>query len=247
MNDFLLSIAVPAYNEQARILATLEQMADYYSKQSYRWEATIVSDGSTDRTVELVENFIEGRPEFRLDAYAPNRGKGYAVRRGMLAARGEIALFMDADLATPLSQTEVLLPRILGGSDVVIGSRPLKGSNLTRHQPKYRELLGRVANALVQTLAVKGIQDTQCGFKMFTATANQDIFSRCKMDRFSFDFEALMIARDLGYAIDEVGIEWAHQEGSKVVFWRDYPRSLRDLVALRLMGKARRIALNATD
>lgn len=236
-----LSVVVPAYNEDARIRPSLERLAEYYGEQEYPWDVTIVSDGSKDQTNAIVEEFVKGHPKFRLLAYTPNRGKGYAVRKGILEAPGEWILFCDADLATPQEETEKLLKHMQDGADVAIGSRPLRDSKLEVRQPWYREFLGRCFNKAVQTLAIKGIDDTQCGFKMFTRTAAQDIFARCKLDGFSFDFEALMIARDLGYRIDEIPIRWAHQEGSKVVLLRDGPRMLRDLVKLRLKGKKARL------
>lgn len=238
-----LAVLIPAYNEEQRILPTLERVRDYYAQQPYSCSVTVVSDGSTDRTDRIVAEFAERNPHFHLIAYQPNRGKGYAVRKGMLEIEGETLLFMDADLATPVEETAKLLPLIQAGADVVIGSRPLKESNLEIRQPWYREMLGRAFNKAVQLLAVKGIQDTQCGFKMFTREAARTIFSRCKLDGFSFDFEALMIARDLGYQVDEVPIRWMHQEGSKVVLLRDGPRMLRDLVKLRLTGKRARLAV----
>jgi dolichyl-phosphate beta-glucosyltransferase len=236
-----LSVVVPAYNEETRLLPTLERLFEYYEAQDYSYDVTVVSDGSTDRTNEIVESFAKSHPSFRLLAYHPNRGKGYAVRTGMLAATGELVLFCDADMATPQEETEKLLPHIQEGAEVAIGSRPLKESTLEKHQPFLREMLGRASNKLIQLLAIRGIQDTQCGFKIFTRKACQDVFSRCKLDGFSFDFEALMIARDLGYRIEEVPIRWYHQEGSKVVFWRDYPRAFRDLILLRLKGKKKRL------
>lgn len=238
-----LAVLIPSYNEESRILPTLERVRDYYSEQPYTWSVTVVSDGSSDRTNALVEQFASQNPGFHLLAYSPNRGKGYAVRKGMLEVEGEILLFMDADLATPIEETQKLLPRMHEGADVAIGSRPLKESNLEIRQPWYREMLGRAFNMAVQMLAVKGIHDTQCGFKMFSLKAARDVFSRCKLDGFSFDFEALMVARDLGYRIDEVPIRWMHQEGSKVVLLRDGPRMLRDLVKLRLTGKRARMAV----
>lgn len=232
---------VPAYDEEARISASLARLAEYYEAQPYPWDVTVVSDGSKDGTNKLVEEFAANHPQFRLLAYTPNRGKGYAVRRGMLEATGDLVLFCDADLATPQEETEKLLPHMQQGADIAIGSRPLKDSKLEIRQPWYREKLGRAFNKAVQLLAIKGIDDTQCGFKMFTRKAAQDVFSRCTLDGFSFDFEALMIARDLGYRIDEVPIRWSHQEGSKVVLMRDGPRMLRDLVKLRLRGKKARL------
>lgn len=233
---------MPAYNEEQRLAPNLERIHGYFCKQDYDFNVTVVSDGSKDRTTEVVNNFIASHPEFSLIAYQPNKGKGYAVRKGMLAAKGDVVLFMDADLATPLEETEKLLEHMHKGADIAIGSRPLKESNLEKHQPMWREALGRGANTLVRMMAVRGIHDTQCGFKAFTNKAAQDVFSRCKLNGFSFDFEALMVARDLGYRIDEVAIRWSHQEGSKVVFWRDYPRALRDLILLRLKGKKARLA-----
>ena len=235
-------MVVPAYNEEARIRPSLERLAEYYGTQDYQWDVTVVSDGSKDSTNEIVEAFAKENPRFRLIAYPPNRGKGYAVRKGILEAPGDGILFCDADLATPQEETEKLLAHMHDGAKVAIGSRPVEGSQLEIRQPWYREFLGRCFNRAVQTLAIKGIDDTQCGFKMFTRAAAHDIFSRCKLDGFSFDFEALMIARDLGYRIDEVPIRWSHQEGSKVVLLRDGPRMLRDLVKLRLKGKKARLA-----
>ena len=127
------------------------------------------------------------------------------------------------------------------GADIAIGSRPLKDSQLDKHQPLYREMFGRLSNKIIQLLAVKGIKDTQCGFKLFTKKAAQDIFSRCKLNEFGFDFECLMVARDLGYRIDEVPIRWLDQEGSKVVLMRDGPRALRDLLKIRLAGRKGRL------
>jgi dolichyl-phosphate beta-glucosyltransferase len=232
---------VPAYNEQDRLPRTLARLAEYYDDQAYDYEVIVVSDGSRDETDSVVSEFAVSHAKFRLVSYPQNRGKGYAVRLGMLAARGENVLFCDADLATPQEETGKLLRHMADGADVAIGSRPLRESNLEIRQPWYRELLGRLFNRAVQTLAIRGIDDTQCGFKVFTQASAQAVFRRCKLDGFSFDFEALMVARDLGYRIDEVPIRWSHVEGSKVVLLRDGPRMLRDLVKLRLQGKASRL------
>lgn len=240
-----LAVVVPAYNEEPRILPTLQRIHHYFSSQPYTWSVTVVSDGSRDRTDDIVREFASTHPEFKLLSYSPNRGKGHAVRIGMLAAEGELILFTDADLAAPIEEVEKLLPRMAPDVAVAIGSRPLKESDLVVHQPFYREMLGRAANMAIQLLGVKGIHDTQCGFKLFTAEAAKDIFSRCKFSGFSFDFESLMIARDLGMKIEEVPIRWAHQEGSKVVLWRDVPKSFMDLLKLRLMGKRKRLERSA--
>lgn len=237
-----LAIIVPAYNEEARMLPTLERLAEYVAGLSYTWTVTVVSDGSSDKTNEIVTDFAATHPGFSLLAYQPNRGKGYAVRKGMLEVPGELILFSDADLAAPIEEVEKLLPAIKMGAAIAIGSRPLKESNLEIRQPWYREMMGRMFNKAVQMLAVKGLQDTQCGFKVFRKDVAMDIFSRCKLDKFGFDFESLMIARDLGYPIAEIPIRWRHQEGSKVRLLRDGTRMLSDLAKLRLMGRKRRLA-----
>lgn len=234
-------MVIPAYNEAARILPTLERVREYLSAQDYSWTVTVVSDGSRDETNAMVRSFVETDERFHLIESVPNRGKGFVVRKGMLDVEGEWKLFSDADLAAPIEEIEKLWPAI-EKAPIAIGSRPLRESRLEKRQPLYREMLGRLANKLIQALAVPGIQDTQCGFKLFRADVAQDVFSRCKLNGFSFDFESLMIARDLGYEIAEVPIRWSHQEGSKVVMWRDVPKSLRDLVKLRIMGKSRRLA-----
>ena len=238
-----LSVVVPAYNEEERLPRTLARLHEYYESQDYPYEVVIVSDGSTDSTNELVRTFAASHPHFRLLAYSPNRGKGHAVRTGIQDTKGDIVLFCDADLATPQEETAKLLPHITQGADVAIGSRPLRDSQLEIRQPLYRELLGRSFNKAVQFFGIRGIDDTQCGFKMFTRRAADDIFSRCKLDGFGFDFEALMIAHDLGYRIDEVPIRWSHQPGSKVSLLRDGSRMLAELVRLRLAGKRRRIEI----
>ena len=238
-----LSVVVPAYNEESRLLPTLTRLHEYYSSQPYPYDVHVISDGSTDGTRELVATFAQTHPCFRVTEYQPNHGKGYAVRFGVLASLGDIILFCDADLATPQEETEKLLACILKGSDIAIGSRPLRESKLEVRQPLYREILGRAFNTAVQIFGIRGIDDTQCGFKMFTRNAGRDIFSRCKVDGYGFDFESLMIAHDLGYRIDEVPIRWSHQEGSKVSLLRDGSRMLIELIRLRLAGKRRRIEI----
>lgn len=239
-----LEIVIPAYNEEERIGRTLARIREYYSEQTYTWRVTTVSDGSKDNTPKVATEVVGDDDRFRVIAYEQNRGKGHAVRVGMLNANADRILFCDADLATPQEETEKLLVHMEQGADVAIGSRPMKDSELEIRQPLYRELLGRAFNFAVQNLAIRGIDDTQCGFKMFTFDSTQEIFGRCKLDGFGFDFEALMIAKDLGLRIDEVPIRWSHQEGSKVVLLRDGPRMLRDLVKLRMQGKKSRLEKN---
>lgn len=236
MKPFSLSVVVPAYNEEERLERTLNRLLEYFLAQTYTFDIQIVSDGSVDKTNEIAQAYAQRTPHVQLLDYKSNRGKGYAVRYGVLKAQGDYILFCDADLATPIEEIEKLLPHALKGVDVVIGSRPLKESNLLIRQPFYREWLGRAFNKAVQLLAVKGIQDTQCGFKLFKREAAHAVFNLCSLDGFSFDFEVLYMARRLGYQIEEVPIRWMHQPGSKVRLLRDGSRMLRDLVWLRLTG-----------
>jgi dolichyl-phosphate beta-glucosyltransferase len=178
----------------------------------------------------------EIEPRIRLIEYQPNRGKGYAVRTGMLAAEADFLLLCDADLATPIEELETLAA---AHADIAIGSRALDRAKLEVHQPWLREFGGRVLNKMIQLLAVKGLKDTQCGFKLFTRDAAKAIFPRCKLNGFSYDVEALMIGKALGFSIEEVPVRWAHQEGSKVKVLRDAPRMLRDLIVLRFTLKSR--------
>lgn len=235
-----LAVIIPAYNEEARIGPTLARLAEYFATYPHSYRVVVVSDGSTDSTNQLVEEFAQSHPHFALLAYQPNHGKGLAVRKGMLEIDAEWLLFSDADLAAPIEEL-AKLESAAADAPIAIGSRPLKDSKLEIRQPWYREMLGRAFNKAVQLMAVRGIDDTQCGFKLFRGDVARDVFRRCKLDGFGFDFESLIIARDLGYKIAEVPIRWSHQEGSKVVLLRDGPRMLADLVKLRLWGKGKRL------
>jgi dolichyl-phosphate beta-glucosyltransferase len=209
----------------------LERIRVYLSSQDYDWGVTVVDDGSTDTTAGIAEGFAKRDARFSVITYQPNRGKGHAVRKGMIESAGDWFLLCDADLAAPIEEVEKLFAT---GKPIAIGSRPLKGSNLEVRQPWWREFAGRMFNFAVQALSIRGIKDTQCGFKLFSREAAKDIFPRCRFDGFSYDFEALMIGRRLGYEIAEVPIRWSHQEGSKVRLLRDGFRMLRDLITLRL-------------
>ncbi|OIO66627.1 glycosyl transferase [Candidatus Woesearchaeota archaeon CG_4_10_14_0_2_um_filter_57_5] len=217
-----LSIVIPAYNEEARIGKTLAQIRKHVPHA----ELIVVDDGSSDGTVALAR-----RAGAKVLVNERNRGKGYSVRRGMLAAQGGLILFSDADLSTPITE----LPRFLSlarDHDVVIGSRSVTGSRVVVHQPLYRELIGKTFNLLVQVMAVPGIKDTQCGFKLFSRDAAR-VFSVCRLDGFSFDVEALFVARKLGFSIKEEPVEWRNAAGSKVHPVRDALRMLRDLFVIR--------------
>ena len=233
-NDFLLSVVVPAYNEEARLGASLKRMWEYFQSQSYKFEILVVSDGSTDKTVQVVEEMSKDHSEIQLLTYSPNRGKGHAVRYGVLRANGEKILFCDADLATPIEEIENLLKKLDSGFDIAIGSRDVVGSQLIKRQSWLREMGGKTFNKLVQLIAVPGIHDTQCGFKLFTRTSALTIFPRCQVDHFAFDVEVLYLALKIfGLKVAEVPVRWAHQEGSKVRFARDAWRMLKTLFHIR--------------
>ena len=235
-----VSVIIPAYNEAERLPLTLVATVDYFASRGETFEVLVVDDGSTDGTAAVTAEFAARHPEHSVQclSYGGNRGKGYAVRYGMLRAGGERRLFCDADLSTPAEEYEFVLAAMTAqDSPIGIGSRPLRASHLLVHQPWYREQLGRGFNAAVQLLAVPGIKDTQCGFKIFTAEAAKAVFSQCRVDGFAFDSEALFVARRLGYTIAEVPIRWSHKDGSKVSMVRDGLRMLADLSRIRWMHR----------
>jgi len=229
-----LSVIIPAYNEEDRLSETLlATVAFFQAKYGDDFEVLVVDDGSSDGTLRVAEDFIKNHPRTtQVLGYGGNRGKGYAVRYGMLRGAGEWKLFCDADLATPVEEYDVIRAAMEAEkAEIGIGSRPLKQSRLLVRQPLWRECLGRSFNKVVQ-LAVPGIDDTQCGFKIFSAGAAKEIFSQCILDKFAFDVESLYIARKLGYRISEVPIRWSHKEGSKVNMLRDGTKMLLDLVTI---------------
>ena len=227
-----LSVVIPAYNEESRIGATLLRVQEYLDAQSYDSEILVVDDGSTDATRDVVAAIPVGRTPISVLHYDGNRGKGYAVRYGMLRAAGDFVLFSDADLSTPIEEVEHLFAAMEDGTEIAIGSRDVPGSKLEKRQSLLREFGGKCFNRMVRTV-VRGIHDTQCGFKLFTRGAAQNVFSLCQVDNFSFDIEALFLGRQLGYRIAEVPVRWTHMEGSKLVLRRDAPRMLRTLFRIR--------------
>jgi dolichyl-phosphate beta-glucosyltransferase len=228
-----LSIVVPAYNEQERLGPTIRSYLDYCRGRQLSVELIVVDDGSLDSTSAVVERLSAEYPELRLIRLAENRGKGYAVRTGVVNARGHLVLFADADGATPLSELARLQAAIGEGADVAIGSRALAGEGVRVRAKLYRRAIGRAFHLLVRSLTVKGVQDTQCGFKLFRGPVAHDLFSRMRMTGFSFDVELLMMAKRQGYRVAEVPVNWVHQPGSKVNLALDSMRMARDLFVIR--------------
>lgn len=209
---------IPAYNEEKRLPATLDAILAYLSGSAFSpLEILVVDDGSRDRTAEVVERYRSSHPVVQLLRNPGNRGKGYAVRQGMLKAVNEWVLFSDADLSAPIGELDKLLS-IAGerGADIAIGSRALDRSLVTVHQPMLREWSGRCFNWLMRLLTGLPFRDTQCGFKLYRAKAAREVFSRQVLDGFSFDVEDLVIARIRGIPAVEVAVRWSNAEGTKV-------------------------------
>jgi dolichyl-phosphate beta-glucosyltransferase len=231
-----LSIVIPAYNESRRIAATLEQLRVYLAPQAWTWEIRVVDDGSADRTTAMVEAAARDEPRIVLQR-EPHRGKGGAVKAGLLAARGEYRFICDADLSMPPGELPRFITPVMGAFDVAIGSREGAGARRIG-EPWRRHAVGRVFNFAIRWLVVPGIADTQCGFKMFTARGAEAIFPHVTLDGWAFDVEVLCIARALGLRIVEVPIEWHHRAESQISVLRDSWPMLRDL--LRVRRRARR-------
>ena len=229
-----LSVIIPAYNEENRVKGTLEAIYNYLSRQNYSWEVIVVSDGSKDRTVEVVSEFISNKPEISLIANTKNHGKGYVVRQGMFQAQGDYRLFTDADNSTSIEQIEKFWPYLTEeGYDIVIGSIEIPDAEIREKAQWYRRLLGRYSKYIIRLIAgLWSVHDTQRGFKLFTAKAAQNIFSRTKIDRFGFDIEVLALAKKMGYKIKEVPVVWDNPGDSKVSL-KSYFEVLKDLFKIR--------------
>ena len=234
-----LSIVIPAYNEEKRLPQTLRQVLDWLALGAFSFrEVIVVDDGSRDGTARVVEEFAKASACLRLVKDPGNRGKGYAVRHGMLEAKGEWILYTDADLSTPITEIEKLCRAASEkGAKVAIGSRALDRSLVEVHQPALRELSGRAFNLVMRAVTGLPFRDTQCGFKLFRADAAREIFSRQKQEGFSFDVEDLLIAKKLGLRAVEVPVRWANVEGTKVRLTQGM-MSFVDLVKIRMSHNA---------
>jgi dolichyl-phosphate beta-glucosyltransferase len=217
-----LSVIIPAYNEEKRLPKTLEEIDKYLKKQSYDYEIMVVNDGSKDRTVEVAKNLIPKIKNLIVAGYEKNQGKGYAVRFGMQKAKGDYRLFTDADNSTSIAHLEKMWPEFKKGFEVVIGTRDprdAKGARQAFPQSWGRRRLGDIFNLLVQIIVgIWGIWDSQCGFKGFTSRVAENIFSKCKINRFAFDPEILAIAKKLGYKIKVIPVTWINAPDSRVKF-----------------------------
>lgn len=211
-----LSVIIPAYNEEKRLPTTLESVHAFLSETGQDFEIIVVDDGSSDSTKAVVNDFAGTHCSVRLIAHTPNMGKGYSVREGMLKAQGEYLLLDDADGASPIAEVVRLLSAIEAGADVAIGSRAKPGDETVVKALSHRKHIGNTFNLIVQSSLLPGIQDTQCGFKLFKRDVAMDLFSIARLNRYAFDVEILYLARMKGYEIAEVPINWTNVEGSKI-------------------------------
>jgi glycosyltransferase involved in cell wall biosynthesis len=227
------SIVIPAYNESARIPATLESVIAAIRANQWNAEVIVVNDGSTDSTAQLVSEIALQAPEVRLIENPGNRGKGYSVRSGVLQAHGEIVMFTDADLSAPMEEAGRLFAAIAAGADIAIGSRWLESGRQTHRQPLYRQFFGRCFNAVCRMVMHLPFADTQCGFKAFTRAAAQTVFQLQTIERWGFDPEILFIAIKRGYRIVEVPVSWAHDARTRMSYLKDGMQMLKELALVR--------------
>lgn len=232
MEEFL-SVVIPAFNEESRIGPTLIGMFGFLEDNFRNFEIVVVDDGSTDNTRSVVEDLSAELDNVRLISNPVNHGKGYAVGQGMLASRGDLVLFSDADMSTPVDELKKLMPFCREGFDIVIGSRGLAESDIRVRQSWYRERMGKMFNLLVRLLAVRGITDTQCGFKLFRGEVAQTLFRKTMIKGFAFDVEVLFLAEKFGYEIKEVPIRWLNSPCSKVKLIGDSVRMFLELLRIR--------------
>jgi len=228
-----LSIVIPAYNEEQRLERTVRDAVAYFRASGRDFELIVVDDGSRDGTSALARQLSDELPEVHLIRLAANHGKGYAVRTGVVNARGRSVLFADADGATPFEEIERLEIALAEGAAVAVGSRALVAQGVRVQAKFYRHVIGRTFHTLVKLLTVRDVKDTQCGFKLFRAPVAHDLFSRMRMNGFSFDVELLVMAARRGYPVAEVPVNWCHQPGSKVNLTVDSVRMAIDLFRIR--------------
>ena len=227
------SIVIPAYNESARIPATLEAVVACVREHAWDAEIIVVNDGSTDATAQIVRDFAIKAPEIRLLENPGNHGKGYSVRNGVLHALGDVVMFTDSDLSAPMEEAERLFSAIANGADIAIGSRWLESGRQTHRQPLYRRFFGRCFNAVCRMVMRLPFADTQCGFKAFTRAAAQTVFQLQTIERWGFDPEILFIALKRGFRVVEVPVSWAHDERTRLSYLKDGLQMLEELAIIR--------------
>ncbi len=225
-----LSIIIPAYNEEKRITNTLSRVLKFTAGKGYECEIIVVDDGSTDNTArEVLGSGLAGSGKLRLIQNGTNRGKGFSVRRGIAASAGEFVLLSDADMSTPVDEVDKLFKYMDKDVDIVIGSRSVKGAQITLSQPWHRRTMGKVFNVFVRSFVLNGYKDTQCGFKLFRGDTAREISGAMKIDGFCFDVEMLYIARGKGAGIKEIGVEWGNFPQSKVKIFGSSANMFLDL------------------
>jgi len=240
LKQITYSIVIPAYNEGERLGATLEKVLGYVRSQGWNAEVIVVNDGSRDNTAELVRGFAAKNPAVRLVENPGNRGKGYSVRHGMLNAIGEVVVFSDADLSSPIEELPKLLAALGAGADIAIGSRWLRAELQTQRQSLHRQLFGRIFNLLLRIILGLKFKDTQCGFKAFTRRAAQTILPLQRIERWGFDPEILFLARKFGFRVEEVAVCWGHSGDTRIHPLLDGARMFQEMLRIRwydLTGK----------
>ncbi|MEI6659908.1 MAG: dolichyl-phosphate beta-glucosyltransferase [bacterium] len=229
-----LSIVIPAYNEENRISKTLDSVDGFFRNNNFQYEIIVVNDGSKDKTASVVQSLLPRISNLKLINNQDNHGKGYVVRQGMLASMGDVRLFMDADNSTSIEQVLNMLPYLDQGFDLVIGSIEMVGATVEENAQSYRRILGYGAKYVIRFFSgLSDINDTQRGFKLFTAAASEKIFSMATIDRFGFDIEVLVLAKKLGYKIKEVPVAWKNSDESTVSLY-SYAETLFELFRIRL-------------
>ena len=227
------TIVIAAYNEEDRLPETLKKIQAYLLATDHHAEIVVVDDGSTDNTASVVQSLTENFRGLRLISYPRNKGKGHALRKGVLSSLGRVVLVTDADLSTPIEELEALRPHLLH-HHIAIGSRALALSEIVEAQPAWRRGMGRLFNQIVKVLVIEDFKDTQCGFKLFTGEVARNLFHKARIDRFAYDVEILALARSHGYRVAEVPIRWKNSASSKVRPIADSLQMLADLVKIRL-------------
>jgi len=242
----MISIIIAAYNEEQRIGKSLLTIKDYLDAQDFAYEIIVVDDGSTDNTKQVTIGYKPEITNLKIISYPINKGKGYALRQGVLASKGESVLVLDADLSTPIEELSHMLPLISSCEyDVVIGSRALKPETIIKKQPWWRQGMGKIFNRVVRLLVLEGFKDTQCGFKLFSGEAARNLFKEARINRFAYDVEILALAKKRNYGVSEVPVRWINSPDSKVNPIFDSLQMFFDLVKIRMrIGKEKRKSTN---